>query len=687
MVDGCSLILRRCSFAAVAMLCLALLFGSCEKHRLVVKKTNQADSLLGAAYKAHNYERLLTLADSLEGVGDISNLKANYWRGYVCFRQKRLRMAELYWKRAMETDSRDPEALELYSQSASRLASVLLLRNDYEATLKVALNAMQKLQEAGHDSVGDFASLLTSTGCCQLQLGMPREAANSFERAYQKYQTIIQKDGTDDNYKSAIIAMINATTSCLSSKYFEEAKTWGDRMDSLVTQYATRPTASGDFIDKERARVYLYRATALQGLGHVAEAAEAYRAAQATNYLSTGDGHIEANEYLMAAHRWKEAALNFQDLDKQYKKYNIGPTYDNIIKYKIPKFRANLGAGLKDTVVDVGVQICDQLDSAVIIAKKNDAAELAIIYDTHEKEAEIARQQAAMSRMQLISFAVAMVLIIVFFVIYTLHRRTAIHHLAAAHIKLQAAYDKLEETTAAKERFESELRIARDIQQSIVPSVFPKHGGLDLYACMQPAKAVGGDLYDYILDDDRLYICLGDVSGKGVPASLFMAQTVRLFRSMVKQHMMPKEIATQLNTELCEGNDNGMFVTMFVALVDLVSGRMDFCNAGHNPPVLAGHFIEMESNAPLGLWPQLDFVGEHIDEIRNKPFFLYSDGLNEAENKQQEQFGDDRLLEILRETKFDNAQHAIEHMKAEVEKHRNGAEPNDDMTMMCLMVK
>ena len=283
----------------------------------------------------------------------------------------------------------------------------------------------------------------------------------------------------------------------------------------------------------------------------------------------------------------------------------------------------------------------------------------------------------------------ALLLIIVFLVIYGLMRRAAIkrlrhahQRLEEAHAKLQVAYDKLEETTAAKERIESELRIARNIQRSIVPNEFPHRQGLDLYAYMMPAKEVGGDLYDYLLADDHIYICLGDVSGKGVPASLFMAQAARMFRTLAKEHMMPAQIANRLNAELCEGNDSGMFVTMFLALINLETGRMDFCNAGHNPPLLGKEFLEMETNAPIGLWPELEYVGESIENIKNKPLFVYSDGLNEAENLNQEQFGEDHLTEILRHMQSDKAQHVIEFLTNEVEKHRNGAAPNDDLTMM-----
>ena len=204
---------------------------------------------------------------------------------------------------------------------------------------------------------------------------------------------------------------------------------------------------------------------------------------------------------------------------------------------------------------------------------------------------------------------------------------------------------------------------------------------------MTPAKAVGGDLYDFFILDGSLYFCLGDVSGKGVPASLFMAQSIRLFRALAKQQMMPADIATRLNAELSENNESGMFVTMFIGEVDLQTGHLEFCNAGHNPPVFRGEFIEMEPNAPIGLWPELEYIGENIDNIKGEPLFIYTDGLNEAENAAQEQFGDDHLLEVIRNNTYESARQTVELLQHEVAVHVAGAEPSDDLTMLCLKIK
>jgi serine phosphatase RsbU (regulator of sigma subunit) len=322
-------------------------------------------------------------------------------------------------------------------------------------------------------------------------------------------------------------------------------------------------------------------------------------------------------------------------------------------------------------------------------------AEMNTILHVDEIKMQEERQRAQQQRLGIIIIASIIVLSLAIFLFFRIRsaKRLRIAHekLEETHQELLTAYDQLEETTIAKERIESDLRIARDIQMSMVPSIFPDRPDLDLYASMTPAKEVGGDLYGYALIGDNLYFALGDVSGKGVPASLFMAQATRLFRTLAAQGMMPAEIATSINDALSgEDNERSMFVTMFLGLIDLTTGHLFFCNAGHNPPVLIGdgttEFIEMIPNVPIGLWPGMEFEGEEIADITNRPLFVYTDGLNEAENRQQEQFSDERLLQILQTTPFESSEKTIELLREEVEKHRDGAEPNDDLTMLCVKV-
>jgi sigma-B regulation protein RsbU (phosphoserine phosphatase) len=223
---------------------------------------------------------------------------------------------------------------------------------------------------------------------------------------------------------------------------------------------------------------------------------------------------------------------------------------------------------------------------------------------------------------------------------------------------------------------------------SMVPGYFPEREGLDMFAEMTPAKEVGGDLYGYVLQGDRLYFCVGDVSGKGVPASLFMAQSARLFRTLATEGMMPADIAFRMNNELSEGNDSNMFVTMFIGLLHLDTGRLDYCNCGHNAPFIDGKFLEMQHvNQMVGILDGASFYGDTIDDLRGHQLLIYTDGLNEAENPQHELLGDDRLLQVMSTAENLDSRQVIALLKKAVEKHRAGADPNDDLTLMCLKLK
>lgn len=252
-------------------------------------------------------------------------------------------------------------------------------------------------------------------------------------------------------------------------------------------------------------------------------------------------------------------------------------------------------------------------------------------------------------------------------------------------------FKRLEVVSAEKERIGSELRIASEIQMSMLPRLFPAfphRQDIDLHASISPAKEVGGDLYDYFIQDDVLYFCVGDVSGKGVPASLFMAVTRNLFRIVAQQGLSPVEIATQINTILAKDNDQGMFVTMFIGKVDLHTGHLDYCNCGHNAPIIDGQFLEMQyNNQPLGLWEDDPFYGESIDNIKDRQLLLYTDGLNEAENSDKKQLGNERLIELMQGAQDKDSHQVIELLVNAVEKHRAGVEPNDDLTLLCLTVR
>ena len=324
--------------------------------------------------------------------------------------------------------------------------------------------------------------------------------------------------------------------------------------------------------------------------------------------------------------------------------------------------------------------VIDSIQSSEARSQMNEFdTELSITYAENEtKEQELAKEQT-----MLWAGGTIAAIVIAFLTIYGYRSHKHNNHLKSVNGKLQEAYGQLEETTKAKERIESELRIARDIQRRMLPRVFPRRRDLDIYAMMTPAKEVGGDLYGYALIDDLLYFCVGDVSGKGVPAALFMAEVTRMFRTLVDGRLMPDIIATRLNHALVEDNDQGMFVTMFIGLINLKTGHMEYCNAGHNPPLLNGEYMKVESNAPIGLWSEVEFAGEEVDDMHGKTLFVYTDGINEAENIHKEQFGDARLKALLQQD-WGDARQTSETIHKAVEEFVGDAEPSDDLTKMCI---
>lgn len=251
---------------------------------------------------------------------------------------------------------------------------------------------------------------------------------------------------------------------------------------------------------------------------------------------------------------------------------------------------------------------------------------------------------------------------------------------------------ELTESTASRERMERELQIARNIQMGMVPHDFDLGKKVDLYASMVPAREVGGDLYDCFVQDDKLYLCIGDVSGKGVPASLFMSVARAMFRVVARQGLAPAEIARRINDTVSEKNDQMIFVTMFLAAVDLKTGVMEYCNCGHNAPVLfpgpdkAPAFLDCLSNTALGIESGFDYEGQRVDDMRGKILFLYTDGLNEAENADHEQFGNDRMLACLGDGPFLDSRSLIDRLSEAVASHVAGAEASDDLTMLCLRI-
>ena len=253
--------------------------------------------------------------------------------------------------------------------------------------------------------------------------------------------------------------------------------------------------------------------------------------------------------------------------------------------------------------------------------------------------------------------------------------------------------DELKVTTAQKASIESDLRIANSIQMGMLPENFPTKADRDdvqLFASLTPAKEVGGDLFDFYFRDEKLYFCVGDVSGKGVPASLFMAVTRSTFRTVSAHESMPDRIVTIMNKTIADMNKLDMFVTLFVGVLDLPTGCLHYCNAGHDAPMLVGAGVgelPCDNNIPVGFMPDWEYSLQEAQIFTGTTILLFTDGLTEAMNANYEQFQMERVNDVAVKA-LANGQHEprqlISLMTEAVHQFVGDAEQSDDLTMMAI---
>ena len=258
-------------------------------------------------------------------------------------------------------------------------------------------------------------------------------------------------------------------------------------------------------------------------------------------------------------------------------------------------------------------------------------------------------------------------------------------------LQLKEYIKNLQETTAQKEKIESELQIASNIQQQMLPKVhkIPGREGIFYYGVLKPARQVGGDLYDFMVRDNFLYFSIGDVSGKGIPAALFMAKTLTLFRAKVSGGKDPGELSAEINHELEKYNAESMFVTFFIGKLNLNTGELVYTNAGHNLPYFISgdksiSLLKGTHGLPLGSLADQNYQQGTYQFSIGEKIVLFTDGIPEATNTDTELFGDPRMENILAEKSDAAPRELAEAILSEVESFAGDAEQADDITMFIL---
>ena len=262
---------------------------------------------------------------------------------------------------------------------------------------------------------------------------------------------------------------------------------------------------------------------------------------------------------------------------------------------------------------------------------------------------------------------------------------------AMMQTSLKEQMEELKQVNETKGRIEGELNAAKDIQMSMLPKLFPAYpdrDDIDIYGQLTSAKEVGGDLFDFFIRDDKLFFCIGDVSGKGIPASLVMAMTRSLFRNIANHESRPEKIVSLINEAMSDGNDSNMFVTFFLGVLDLQTGQLHYCNAGHDWPYIVGNGItELKSdpNLPVGTFSDTVYCLEEYQMPEGTILFMYTDGLTEAQDSQNNLFGDQRIVDVLQTG--GSCKEIIAKMTEAVHKFVGDAEQSDDLTMLAIQYK
>ncbi len=646
----------------------------------------KAEQLIEAAHKAKDYQQLMKLADDFEAKGSLTPAKAYYWRGYASDRTNRRRMAEFYYNTALKAAA--DEDLDIYAKAASHLANLMAIRGDYANGLKLATPVVQKLEEQKCDTTSDYVNLLIYIGCCQAGLGTSGEATtDGFDRAYEKHLDNVKKNRTDEAYKSAFAGLINIAYACNYTGQYREALKWNGHLSELLSEYEQRPGVNPAYVDKQQARHNLYQAQALEGLGNTEEAAKAFDAFRATEYAKTPEGRIMANDYLIAAKRWDEAADNYQSLTALLGDNDDGYSLDNIQSLVLKKYQANLLAGRRDSAIAISMQLCDSLAGAFKRANEIDAAEQAVIVSKVE---ELGDQQVAATRRHQLEMLGLVGLLFLLIIGYGLYRRYHHHQLRKAHEELQEDVENIESAATERSRNETEQRLAAAIQQRLSHTPLPQHNDMALYVSQTPGTMPGGSFYDTLLRDDTLLFCIGSATAQGIDAATAAAMAWAQFHTAAAFGQAPEQIVNAISEAIASGQN--IPVRLFVGQLDLTTGQLRYCNAGNNTPLLTDKEISLlpiDDTAPAGSQPGTVYTAQEATIAPGKLLFLYTNGIAEAKDADGKTLGDKQFRGMALQAVKLNAkpQPFYDNILKAIDNYTGGTHQTEDLTLMVVARK
>ena len=436
-------------------------FTSCKQGKFErtpnTASEERADSIVNAIGDARDLPRLLTVIDSLEKRGELSRVKAIFYTTITHNLAGHYSLSlPLYYELAeidMQSLSHGDD-LETYVFTFNNYIRVLCEMKRYDAAMREAFTVDEKLKTIGYDTFLDHHDIAETIGVCQLNLGQNELAAKSFQKTLQAIHERLTK------YKNAPLDLreCQKTMNAIALAYIEkgryiEAKPWVERQDSLFSIANNQQQRDTIYVDEMKSEIGFTKALLAYYQGNPYQAENAYDVYLTTSNSKTLENSIKSCEYLLLTERYEEAANYFKQLDQFMGEAAYEASLENIGRYLMPKFRANLLSGRKDTALNVAVQIAEAYDSAFIRQKQSVAYEVAAVYDIQGKERQIAEQEAKMQQERVMSTIVVLVLVIVFFFIYAINSRKAYDKLTETNRQLKIANKKAEESARMKQEF------------------------------------------------------------------------------------------------------------------------------------------------------------------------------------------------------------------------------------------
>ena len=446
------------SFIALALLIVA----GCNKHQersntfVGSDGYNHADSIVSDIGDTRDFQRLLAVTDSFELLGDLTSVRGIFYKSiaYMLMGQRRSALQLFYQLPAIDVKQLKTQAdIDCYIYSYKDYVRMLCDMRRYDRALREAYNADRKLREAGYGSFVDHHDIAQMIGESQLYLDQADQAAKSFEKSLQGI-----KKRLSTNNDPLDLLECQKTMNAIARVYIHrgrlaEAIPWILRQDTLFAEADNHPRRDTIFVDEMKAEINYSKALLAQAQGRTEDAERAFSEYKSTHLAKNLSSIINSCEYLMLTHRYEEAAHNYTQLDQFLKENGYRADLENIGRYMIPKYKANLLAGHRDTAMYIASKIADYYDTALLRQKMSDADLLSTIYDTEGKERQIAEQRAKLSQQRMLSVAVFSIIIILFFYIYLMQRRRAFRKLSATNRELMLANERAEESSRMKTKF------------------------------------------------------------------------------------------------------------------------------------------------------------------------------------------------------------------------------------------